>query len=273
MRVDDSCSGFKQTATDPNVFLAVAFSTVWTPTTVYDCPTGFHWASTEEGRQWSAAAVVTDAATTPLMHDSCGWDGLRWAGEERRSFRFADSLVTGAFKHAGLPESSLLINDDPENTAFAGIVCMRGEGITGDSRGNGSEVSCGSAPSQLHCRGRTGMELWESDGTLLGTRRVKDIEPGTGGSDPAYLVSMGDVLYFQVRQPFLIGMLCLFLFISCTCVSFILVRFRWSANGLGCSAFHHLLSLLWLCSECRLALLLSVLSSGAVMGQRLGQQW
>lgn len=40
--------------------------------------------------------------------------------------------------------------------------------------------------------GQTGIELWKSDGTANGTVRVKDIEPGPGGSEPAVLRAAGD---------------------------------------------------------------------------------
>ena len=39
-------------------------------------------------------------------------------------------------------------------------------------------------------------ELWKSDGTDLGTVRVKDIEP-SGSSDPADLTNVGGTLFFS----------------------------------------------------------------------------
>lgn len=44
--------------------------------------------------------------------------------------------------------------------------------------------------------GGRGRELWMSDGTVLGTKRVKDIWPGPTGSDPRFLTAIGGVLYF-----------------------------------------------------------------------------
>ncbi|WP_257448703.1 ELWxxDGT repeat protein [Archangium lipolyticum] len=41
-----------------------------------------------------------------------------------------------------------------------------------------------------------GAELWVSDGTPGGTRRVRDIRPGTEGSQPKELVVMGGLLFF-----------------------------------------------------------------------------
>ena len=44
--------------------------------------------------------------------------------------------------------------------------------------------------------GTTGRELWFSDGTLAGTRRVKDIVPGAGSSNPRSIVVAGGLAFF-----------------------------------------------------------------------------
>jgi ELWxxDGT repeat protein len=41
-----------------------------------------------------------------------------------------------------------------------------------------------------------GRELWISDGTVGGTELIKDINPGTDGSEPYDLIAVGDTLYF-----------------------------------------------------------------------------
>ena len=45
-----------------------------------------------------------------------------------------------------------------------------------------------------------GTELWRSDGTALGTRRVKDINPGSGSSSPCDMKVVGGLLYFDARD-------------------------------------------------------------------------
>jgi ELWxxDGT repeat protein len=45
--------------------------------------------------------------------------------------------------------------------------------------------------------GTSGQELWASDGTVPGTRRVKDIWPGPGGSGPRWLTVAGGRLFFS----------------------------------------------------------------------------
>ena len=42
----------------------------------------------------------------------------------------------------------------------------------------------------------TGRELWASDGTAAGTRRVVDLKPGPLGSEPVGLTVVGETLYF-----------------------------------------------------------------------------
>ncbi len=44
--------------------------------------------------------------------------------------------------------------------------------------------------------GSSGTELWASDGTLAGTRRVQDIAPGTANANPSDLAIAGDRLFF-----------------------------------------------------------------------------
>ncbi len=48
--------------------------------------------------------------------------------------------------------------------------------------------------------GTNGSELWESDGTAEGTKLVKDIRSGSGGSDPAYLTVYNNKLYFSANN-------------------------------------------------------------------------
>jgi len=45
--------------------------------------------------------------------------------------------------------------------------------------------------------GVVGAELWRSDGTAAGTRRVKDVCPGSCPSNPLFLTALGTELYFS----------------------------------------------------------------------------
>jgi ELWxxDGT repeat protein len=45
-----------------------------------------------------------------------------------------------------------------------------------------------------------GAELWVSDGTLAGTVMVKDINPGTAGSNPSYLTNVNGKLFFNASD-------------------------------------------------------------------------
>src|SRR6185436_9633152 len=47
----------------------------------------------------------------------------------------------------------------------------------------------------------TGSELWRTDGTPDGTRRVRDINPGAGGSYPAQMIDLNGVLIFTASEP------------------------------------------------------------------------
>src|SRR3954468_11387307 len=47
--------------------------------------------------------------------------------------------------------------------------------------------------------GTTGAELWRTDGTAVGTLRVKDIYPAAGPSQPKNLTAVGNILYFVAQ--------------------------------------------------------------------------
>ncbi|MDE7442597.1 MAG: hypothetical protein K2M65_00365, partial [Muribaculaceae bacterium] len=46
-----------------------------------------------------------------------------------------------------------------------------------------------------------GEEIWVSDGTPEGTHMIKDIVPGSEGSDPKWLTVVGDKVYFSANTP------------------------------------------------------------------------
>lgn len=232
----DTCNSFRQSTFDPKIYFAVAEDNVWNPKRVYDCPYGYHWASTEEGyryftnqmettsdRFWHAegGAEVGEShgkqeydaleynptlqkyeqkyeqSTTierfsshelRTYQDQCGWDSYTWNNKKRVHFRFSDSHITGAYKHAGRRDSYRPDVDTIQTTGslwtsdFAGIVCIAGDDLkceTKDCRDLGA-----------------GQELWRTDGTTEGTFRLDDIYGGSQGSNPSYLTAFQDKLYF-----------------------------------------------------------------------------
>ena len=116
----DNCGGFRQSTYDPRVFYAVSKSTTWSKTTVYSCPRGYYWASTQDGKiifgrnsNWSGVYVY---------HGQCGWSSYTYAGYARHYFRFRDSASTNAHKHAGSYDEYQV---DYFSSTFAGIVCLK----------------------------------------------------------------------------------------------------------------------------------------------------
>jgi len=49
--------------------------------------------------------------------------------------------------------------------------------------------------------GSSGQELWTTDGTVAGTHRVADINPGTADAFPCYLAVLGSRIYFAATGP------------------------------------------------------------------------
>jgi len=46
-----------------------------------------------------------------------------------------------------------------------------------------------------------GEELWVSDGTVVGTKMIKDIYPGAQGSNPTWLCAVGNLCFFAASTP------------------------------------------------------------------------
>merc|ERR1711871_284465 len=230
----DDCGSLRQSSFDPDVYFAVSDSNVWEPNRVYDCPQGYHWASTEEGhrhftsyqttnelRQWHSIAArdgngdqrfgineytqvsdgeyekatsIHDNYEDKAYYDRCGWDGYDYGGKTRTHFRFRDSYKTGVYQHAGSPDSyrpgidELWAHgvEDHTTSEFAGIVCIRSK----DPLCRGHECH----------EMRSGHELWRTDGTVEGTTRIDDINPGYLSSRPSDLVSFGPYLYFAATK-------------------------------------------------------------------------
>ncbi|KAJ0397847.1 hypothetical protein P43SY_007632 [Pythium insidiosum] len=170
--------------------------------------------------------LTTDGyETEPSVYfDQCGWSGFRWGGVPRMAFRFADSRVTGAFKHAG-HRDSFRPDVGFQTDDFAGIVCRKSEvAPTGrelwktDGTPHGTtRVSALSTPSasfdpqflvefqsRLYFQATTdsyGAELWRSDGTEAGTQLVADVALGVAGSRPEFLTVANSLLFFAAETP------------------------------------------------------------------------
>jgi len=63
-----------------------------------------------------------------------------------------------------------------------------------------SLLAVGSVVYFTSTTGSLGKELWKTDGTLEGTRTVKDIFPGTGSSVPADFTDINGTLYFTAND-------------------------------------------------------------------------
>lgn len=121
MLESDNCNGFRRSTHDSSVYYAVSMSNKWDKFKEYDCPNGYHWACTEEGKR-----IFTGSrrySYTYTYRSQCGWNGYEFQGVERYYFRFRDSVSTNAHKHAGKYDYSNLQYSSTTNS-FAGIVCI-----------------------------------------------------------------------------------------------------------------------------------------------------
>lgn len=173
----DQCGSFRQSSFDGRIHFAVSQDNVWDPGRYYDCPAGFRWVSTEEASALFPSNVDSGGPLAYTYYDQCGWNAYTWGGVHRSRFRFSDSATTGAVKTVAHTDAYRPDLGDYTVNDFAGIVC-----VVGGYLGIGAPLS--------------NQELWSSDGTVEGTRRVDDVEPGPAGSQPGYLTSFGGFVYF-----------------------------------------------------------------------------
>ncbi|KAH3759230.1 hypothetical protein Pelo_8958 [Pelomyxa schiedti] len=121
MDTSDGCGGFRQSTYDKRVRYAVSKDNNWDKDRVYDCPPGYHWASTAE-----AVAIFKNNGNTSgvcVYGGQGGWSGYTWGGKERWLFRFSDSQQTNGYKHAGNYDECR-VEFDARTTSFAGICCI-----------------------------------------------------------------------------------------------------------------------------------------------------
>jgi ELWxxDGT repeat protein len=227
----DDCGGFRQDSMNSKVFYAVAETNVWETQKEYDCPFGYHWASTAEAQELfqSAGNYKGIVGESRGYEGKCGWDGKVWGGLSRERFRFSDSRLTGAYKHVGSWDSvrpdvdsavggvGLLAQPgDLVTASFAGIVCVAGEpkGIStvfyDECRFDSGIYN---SATDASCWARGGRELWRTDGTQEGTKRIGDmngggsdsgvggtVKAGMRGSDPRFLTVVGGNLFFSAES-------------------------------------------------------------------------
>jgi ELWxxDGT repeat protein len=132
----DECGGFRQDSMNDKVHYAVSESNVWITEKEYDCPYGYHWASTEEGYElFKGVGNHRGVVGEEKVYDSmCGWKAQEWGGQSRLRFRFSDSRITGAYKHVGKWDSVR-----PDRDGNAAGVSMRAKRAASEASGERSE--------------------------------------------------------------------------------------------------------------------------------------
>lgn len=130
----DNNGGLRQLTEYPDIYLAVAKSTIFSFNDIYEMMDGFRQITTAEaitlfpGNQFSINRQFS-------YYNHGGWRGYQWEGVNRYVFAYADSALTGHYKHAGNYETH-------NNTAgfqnlatnyFAGFVLIRTESIPAPS--------------------------------------------------------------------------------------------------------------------------------------------
>ncbi|XP_062508530.1 hemicentin-2-like isoform X2 [Corticium candelabrum] len=124
-KLSDNCNGWRQSRFNHSVYYSASSSYTWDRSKYYYCPSGYHWACTDEGKE-----IFTDTSNWSGKHTYyglCGWNGYRYSyysGNTRYYFRFRDSVSTDAYKHSGNYEEYQL-EYSSSTDYFAGAVCIQ----------------------------------------------------------------------------------------------------------------------------------------------------
>lgn len=225
----DECNCFRQSAVDPSVFFAVSESNLWDPNRVYDCPAGYHWASTQEGRD-HFTAMYENYRPHMWKSEAGAEQGVRHGKQDVWVYGSYEDATSVLLPGNGLPDAAsgkTYYNRCGWNGYEWGNV-RRVKFRFSDSNRRGSYKHAGrddafavqmdsfettghldtSEFAGIVCivgEGRnadggylkTGKELWRTDGTSHGTTRIEDLNPGPAGSDPQYLTWFNGLLYYS----------------------------------------------------------------------------
>jgi len=126
MDTTDKYNGFKSFNCCPKIKFAVSKKNIWDPHKIYDCPSGYHWASAEE--YLKECQNIPKTTKESPYHNQGGWIGYSWNGVQRDVFVFKDSFQNNKFKHVGVTKPESLTSIDSQfagSILFAGIVCIQ----------------------------------------------------------------------------------------------------------------------------------------------------
>jgi hypothetical protein len=120
----DNLGGLRQSTTNPDYFFAVSKDNIMDTTATYGNIDGYRIATTAEGESVFNQAH-TSGIQTYTYYSQGGWSGYTWEGKNRYYFRFADSVQTDAYKHAGNYDEYYVEYQPITSGVFAGFVMVR----------------------------------------------------------------------------------------------------------------------------------------------------
>ena len=138
-----------------------------------------------------AAPFVSASATAPSVAAPTPQFCAADFGYDSNSRR---SAADGTASIPSLAASTSEVDESDEVTAGTAYM-VRNIRLSGGS--DPSPITAVGATVFFAATGVGGRELWKSDGTEAGTKRVKDIKPGGGSSNPYEFEAVGTLLFFS----------------------------------------------------------------------------
>lgn len=117
----DGHGGLRQSTYESTMYFAVSKFTTWDKTATYEIMDGFHWATSTEA---NALLSTSNIGPNKTYASQGGWAGYDWQGQTRYFFRFSDSAINNAYKHAGNYDSYQAQYYNATH-GFAGLVLIK----------------------------------------------------------------------------------------------------------------------------------------------------
>lgn len=141
---------------------------------------------------WSSGDTEDKVFTLRILDDD------EVEGDELIELQLSRYAGDGYWNSYGERMRVLIVDDDVDNASQPFLVANIDRGRTEGAQIR-DKLALGATVYFAADDGRTGLELWRSDGSASGTALVRDLLPGMEGSGPASLTAAGDVLYFTAR--------------------------------------------------------------------------
>ena len=141
---------------------------------------------------WKSDGTTVGTVLVKDIHANTGPSSTPMSALGGMLYFSSDDFVHGAelWKSDGTEAGTVLVRDIYPGSRFG----------LGNSSSPSGFIAVGGTLYFTANDGTLGIELWKTDGTVVGTVLVKDIRPGSASGNPVFLTAVGSSLYFLIHD-------------------------------------------------------------------------